>query len=91
MAKVKIRLFASLREKYGVSEIEVEVESDEFREAIEKAGEILGRDFIDEVLTSEGYRSDRIILVNGRHIQFIEELKLRDGDVIAIFPPIAGG
>ncbi|WP_232216754.1 MoaD/ThiS family protein [Desulfurococcus amylolyticus] len=49
MAKVKIRLFASLREKYGVSEIEVEVESDEFREAIEKAGEILGRDFIDEV------------------------------------------
>ncbi|WP_232216753.1 MoaD/ThiS family protein [Desulfurococcus amylolyticus] len=42
-------------------------------------------------LPSKGYRSDRIILVNGRHIQFIEELKLRDGDVIAIFPPIAGG
>jgi molybdopterin synthase sulfur carrier subunit len=33
------------------------------------------------------------ILVNGRSINLLEELKtpLKDGDVVAIFPPVAGG
>lgn len=91
MVRVKILLFATLRDKYGVREIEVESERGDFREVIEKAGEVLGRDFIDEVLTNEGFRKDRIILINGRHIQFIKDLKLGEGDTIAIFPPLAGG
>ncbi|MCY0868259.1 MAG: MoaD family protein [Desulfurococcus sp.] len=91
MIKVKILLFATLREKYGVSQLEVELEKGDFKEAIHKASMILGRDFLSEVFSGDSYRSDRLILVNGRHIQFIKDLKLNDGDTIAIFPPAAGG
>ncbi len=33
------------------------------------------------------------ILVNGRRISFLQELNtpLKDGDVVAIFPPVSGG
>jgi len=33
------------------------------------------------------------ILQNGRNIQFVDglESELADGDVVAIFPPVAGG
>lgn len=91
MIKIRIRLFATLREKYGVDEVIVELDEGDFKKAIEKAGLILGEDFIHEVFNGENYRSDRLILVNGRHIQFLNDTRLKDGDVIAIFPPIAGG
>jgi len=90
VAKVKILLFATLRDKYGVKEVEVET-SGNFREAIENAARVLGKEFVKEVFDDGSYRNDRLILVNGRHIQFIGEVSLKDGDVIAIFPPIAGG
>lgn len=90
MPRVKILLFASLRDKYGVKEIEVETNGS-LREAIENASKKLGSDFISEVFDNGSYRSDRLIFVNGRHIQFLGNVILQDGDVIAIFPPIAGG
>lgn len=90
MVRVRILLFATLRDKYGVREVEVET-SGGLREAIENAAKKLGVEFINEVFDNENYRSDRIILVNGRHIQFLQEISLKEGDTIAIFPPIAGG
>ncbi|QOJ78434.1 MoaD family protein [Infirmifilum lucidum] len=90
MARVKILLFATLRDKYGVKEIEAET-SGSLREAVESAAKKLGEDFVNEVFEDNSYRNDRIILVNGRHIQFVGEASLKDGDVIAIFPPLAGG
>lgn len=90
MARVKILLFATLRDRYGVKELEVET-SGSLREAVENAAKVLGSEFIGEVFEGENYRSDRLILVNGRHVQFLGEVKLKDGDVVAIFPPIAGG
>ncbi len=90
MAKVKILLFATLRDKYGVKEIEVET-SGSLREAIENAAKRLGEDFVNEVFEGNGYRNDRIIFINGRHVQFAGEPDLKDGDTIAIFPQIAGG
>jgi len=34
-----------------------------------------------------------IILVNGKNIEHLEKLdtKLKDGDVVSIFPPVGGG
>ncbi|AKG38086.1 MAG: MoaD/ThiS family protein [Infirmifilum sp.] len=90
MPRVKILLFASLRDKYGVKEIEVDTDGS-LRNAVENASKQLGREFIDEFFENSSYRSDRLILVNGRHIQFLGEVQLKDGDIIAIFPPIAGG
>ena len=37
-------------------------------------------------------REDRISTINGRNIKDIKgEIRLKEGDVVAIFPPIAGG
>ena len=38
------------------------------------------------------YRDDRIITINGRNIKDIkDEIRIKEGDVIAVFPPVAGG
>ncbi len=88
--KVKIELFATLRDKYKTKS--VEVECDDFKSAIINASKILGEDFYYEVFNEKGeIRNDRIITVNGRNVKDLEKIELKDGDKIAIFPPIAGG
>lgn len=88
--KVRIEFFATLREKFGRS---IEVECDgTLRGALISAGEILGREFLEEVFDENGsYREDRMITVNGRNIKDEKIETLREGDRIAIFPPVAGG
>jgi len=90
MVRVKMMLFATLREKYGRKEITVECDGT-LRDAVAKAAEVLGPEFTSEVYENGEVRRDRIILVNGRHVQFANPDKLEDGAVISIFPPIAGG
>ncbi len=88
--KVKIELFATLRDKYRTKSIEVEC--DDFKSAITNASKILGDDFYYEVFDeNDEIRVDRIITINGRNVKDLKEIKLRNGDKIAIFPPIAGG
>lgn len=88
--KVRIEFYATLREKFGKS---IEVDCDgTLRGAFISASKLLGREFLDEVFDERGYyRGDRIITVNGRNIkdEMIEVLK--EGDRIAVFPPVAGG
>ncbi|RLI83364.1 molybdopterin synthase sulfur carrier subunit [Archaeoglobales archaeon] len=88
--KVRIEFYATLREKYGKS---IEVECDgTLKGAFFSAAEKLGESFLMEVFDSNGdFRDDRIITVNGRNIkdELIENLK--EGDRIAVFPPVAGG
>ncbi len=88
--RVRIEIFATLRDKFGVKA--VEVECNDFRSAIERASEVLGREFYYEVFNEKGeLRNDRIITVNGRNVKDLSDVRLKDGDKIAIFPPIAGG
>ncbi len=95
MAKVKLKLFATLREKYGRKEIEVECDGS-ILGAILEASKLLGEEFYWEVFDKEGkFREDRIINVNGRNVKDLikkgEEIRLKTGDRISIFPPLAGG
>ncbi len=88
--KVKIELFATLRDKFKTKSIEVECY--DFKSAIINASKILGEDFYYEVFNEKGeIRNDRIITINGRNVKDLKEIELKDGDSIAIFPPIAGG
>ncbi len=95
MTKVTIKLFATLREKYGKVEVTVECDGS-IRGAILEASKILGKEFYLEVFTKKGnFREDRIINVNGRNVKDLmkkgEQIVLDDGDRISIFPPLAGG
>lgn len=85
--KVKVMLFATLR-RFGK---EFEVEGNSLEDVLKKLAEKLGDEFYKEIFDENGkIRQDRIITVDGRNIKD-EEPKLKEGSVIAIFPPIAGG
>lgn len=90
VVKVKILLFATLREKYGRNEVLVDCDGT-LADAVKKASELLGPEFYGEVFSDGEVRRDRIILVNGRHVQFARTEGLEEGSVVSIFPPIAGG
>ena len=85
--RVKVQLFATLR-RFGK---EFEVEGNSLEDALKNLADKLGEDFYKEIFDEKGrIRDDRIITVDGRNIKD-ERPKLKDGSVIAIFPPIAGG
>ncbi len=88
--KVRIELFATLRDRYKTKSVEVECK--DFKSAIINASKILGEDFYYEVFNEKDeIRNDRIVTINGRNLKDLEKIELKDGDKIAIFPPIAGG
>lgn len=93
LVSVKIMLFATLRSKYKTRELTVSCDGT-LQNMIENASKILGPEFVDDVYDRKRgkVRDDIIIMINGRNIKDLEgEITLKDNDVIAIFPPIAGG
>jgi molybdopterin synthase sulfur carrier subunit len=90
---VKILLFATFRKKYGSREITVKCDGT-IRSLIEEASKILGEEFLNDVYDGERrkVRDDLIFTVNGRNIKDLKgDITLKDQDVVAIFPPLAGG
>ena len=93
MAKVNVRFFTMLRELAGVAQIEVHC--DTIAGMIEKITEKYGSIFRDTLLDkgSGQIKSLYCVLVNGARLDLPEGLnqELKDGDVIAILPPVGGG
>ena len=93
MVTVDIILFATLRDKYRVRKIVVECDGTT-RNLIENAARRLGKSFLASVYDTgqDKVRDDLIFAINGRNIKDLKgEIALRNGDVVAIFPPVAGG
>lgn len=87
--KVRVGIFASLREKLGWSMREVEVEGPvSLDELLDKIPEL-------KKTVCRGGELDRdfIVLINGVNVRFLGELKaiVRPGDEVSIFPPGGGG
>lgn len=72
---IEVRLFATFRE--GREKI-LFLDAGEFK----KAGDVLEHLKIP-------YEQVAIYLINGRHSKFTDSIK--EGDVLAIFPPVGGG
>ncbi|AGK60518.1 Molybdopterin converting factor, small subunit [Archaeoglobus sulfaticallidus PM70-1] len=89
-----LELFATLREKYRVKKLDVEFEGD-LHDFFVSASRILGEEFLNDVYSNfeeRIFRDDRLITVNGRNLKDIKGIpQLKDGDLIAVFPPVAGG
>jgi len=91
---VTVRFFANFRDATGRDWVVVEKAADVaslLDELSKKFGENLTK-----LLFSSGtreLRKDMTILVNGKPIRLLEGVNtpLKDEDVIAIFPPVAGG
>lgn len=90
--RIRVRFFATMREAFQAREMDVEI----------GAGATVAG-LLDKLCTSARKRAELfegrelkpfiIILKNGRHIQHLDGLAtgLEDGDVVSIFPAVAGG
>lgn len=88
MAKVK--LFGNLRHIAGISFLSVEGNSvEELLQAIR----ILNKPLIEAIMDQAVLRTYYKIMINGTDISLLNGLntQVHSEDVIAIFPPIAGG
>ena len=90
---VTVKIFAEFREFLGQELIISIPESETVRGLLY----ILGKRhvaFLPKILEHDGQLKPNVsILENGRNIKFIKDLdtKLAEGDIVAIFPPLAGG
>ena len=93
MVRARILLFATLRDKYKVRELEVTCDGT-VRNLIESAARILDKDFLGRIydVSQNKVREGLIFAVNGRNVKAIKgEDEIKEGDTVAIFPLIAGG
>ena len=81
---VEVRLFASLRAAAG--EKRYYSEADNVKALLREAAKRYGDDFAARLKIAS-------VLVNGKNIAHLKwkNTRLQDGDVVSLFPPLAGG
>lgn len=94
--RVIVKFFTTLREIVGKREEEIKSSSDDFTvgELLEQLSKKHGRRFVEYVYDEGGeVRSYLQFLVNGRSVSTLQGFKtrLREGDSVAIIPPVGGG
>ena len=93
--KIEVRLFANLREMAKTKAMIEDIKSEtSVGDVLQKICERFGAKFCEQVLNERGGPNENVkVLLNGQNIVFLRgaATKLKDGDVIAIFPPVGGG
>ena len=93
--KVTVKYFTTLREITDKREEEIKFSSDlTFGELLERLSKKHGRRFMDYVYDKGGNAQSYLqFLVNGRSVTTLEgfKTKLKEGDRVAIIPPVGGG
>lgn len=92
---VHVKFLATIREITGESQIELEIRpGDTVGAALEAIQARYGIEFKEATTgTTAGGIPKVRFLVNGRNTDFLEgsETKLKEGDLIVLVPPVAGG
>lgn len=92
--KVKAKFFALIRELAGTKEVEVEVEGGmRVIDLLRELANTLPPKFREYVFEGNEVSRFLIILINGRGISEMRglETELKDGDEVALLPPVSGG
>jgi MoaD family protein len=98
MTMVTIKFFAALREITGKREQKMDLRNKKptIVGVLNQLSEEYGKDFKDYIFEHSKRRSLRqeiSVMVNGQSVRNLENLgtRIKDGDTIAILPPISGG
>jgi len=83
---VKVKLFANFREAVGSREIEIEAKT--IKELLFSLTERYPK--LEEYFSEDRLKDYVHIMVNGKIIEDLAT-KLKQDDVVAIFPPVSGG
>ena len=96
MPVISVRTFAALREALGADKIVFEVEEggspiDVVRRLAENYGDDVKSLLIDDKYNK--VRTQVLIFLNGKSVEHskLSTIKLTDGDVLSIIPPVSGG
>ncbi|MCS7131500.1 MAG: MoaD family protein [Hadesarchaea archaeon] len=93
--RITIKLFATLREAAGQRLLVEEVpDGSSLGDVVRRICGRLGPEFRKQVLDEHGEPLERVrILLNGHNAIFLGGFaaRLKDGDEIAMFPPVGGG
>ena len=95
--KIRVKgFFSIINTMENKSEIEMEVDNLTIREVLTELSYRYGKKFKDEVfdLQTNEVAPQNQILINGRHYRYLSnglDTKLSEGDMLSIFPPVAGG
>ena len=91
MAKVDVRMFATVREAAGTPAIEVEASN--LGELLDVLAGQFGPQMARLISRARKDSEQLVILVNGRNTQLGGKgsATLQEGDEISIFPPVSGG
>ncbi len=94
--KVSVRLFTALREFAEKSEETLEFGEGTVtvKDVLERLAKRHGKEFTDYLYNKEGKVREHLqLLVNGKSVSLLEELetRLKEGDKVAIVPPVGGG
>ncbi len=93
--KVAVRFFTVLREITGKREVEIETPNAiNIQDVLNHLSKLYGSRFVDYVFDEKGSpRGYLQFLVNGRSATTLQgfETTLKDGDRVAIIPPVGGG
>lgn len=95
--KIKLKGYFNFKKVFcnlGVTEIEIS--GGTLRGLFDVLSDRFGEEFTDLIYDSrtETVRGDIRILLNGRHIVHLPkglDTELKEGDEVALFPPVAGG
>ena len=95
--KITVKGYFNLQKAMeGKSSLEVETDTATLRNLLDDLADRFGKDFSDLIFDpkTKDFAGHLMLLVNGRNYLSMPDrldTALKDGDEVAIFPPIAGG
>jgi molybdopterin converting factor small subunit len=91
MSTVTIKMYSLLSDKLGKDELKVMAGN--VSGAVERLKEIFGAPLIEALFEGDQIKERYIFLINGHRVfrDNFEKARLGEGDILHIFPPLAGG